>query len=84
MDNEAMVRKMRSDPRYSDIPLKYIKTASLDGAPEEIVRQRLDGVFMENGELMRYDLWKTRIGMSVTYSGELFLHSKKKQENDKT
>ncbi len=70
---EELIRKLRKENRYAILPLKYIKTAMLDGAPEEMIRRRLDLAFMDNGAIVDYDNWKDSIGLSVGYSGHLII-----------
>jgi hypothetical protein len=73
MKSEELVRKIRKENRYANLPLKYIQTAALDGAPEEMVRRRLDLAFMDNGNIAEYNCWKDSIGLSVGYSGHLIM-----------
>ena len=81
MPQEALVRKLRNEQKYSDVPLKYLQTASIDGAPEGLVRDRIEQAFMSDGSIMDYQLWKRRIGMTVSYSGEIVMeHVRKDRE----
>ncbi len=81
MRQDTLVRELRKEQKYSDVPLKYLETASIDGAPEELVRGRIEQAFMQDGSIMDYRLWKRRIGMSVSYSGEIVMeHARKYRE----
>lgn len=73
MTRQELINKIRKENRYANLPLKYLLTAALDGAPEELVRRRLQLAFMEDGGIAEYNGWKKSIGLSVGYSGHLIM-----------